>query len=242
MEVVAIVPAAGLGKRFSSGMEQDAKKGKKKKTFFELGGRPVIIRTLEVLDRVAGIKEVIPAVREEDFGPLEALLEEGGIRKVRRLALGGKERQDSVWSALGLVPPGTSAVAIHDAVRPFATEQFISGLIAALFEPGWDGVVPGLMPKDTIKQRGEGEAIKGTLDRSGLVAVQTPQIFLYEVLLRAYGEAMARGHYWTDDSALVEAAGGRVRVVPGLPENIKITTPEDGLIAGAIFKHRGGAF
>ncbi len=243
MDVIAIVPAAGLGKRFS-----DAAAGgvKKKKTFFELGGKPVIIRTLETLDRVAEIKEVIPAVRDEDFGPLETLLAEGGIRKVRRLAKGGKERQDSVWSALGLVPAGTSAVAIHDAVRPFATAQFISGLITALFEPQlvhhWDGVVPGLMPKDTIKQRGEGGTVKGTLARDGLVAVQTPQIFLYDVLLRAYRGAMAHGHYGTDDSALVEAAGGRVRVVPGLSENIKITTPEDAMIAGAIFKHRGGVF
>ncbi len=228
---MAIVPAAGLGKRFL-----DPATGGVRKTFFELGGKPVIIRTLEVLDRVAEIKEVIPAVREEDFGPLEALLAEGGIRKVSRLAKGGKERQDSVWSALGLVPEGTKAVAVHDAVRPFATSQFISGLIAALFEPDWDGVVPGLMPKDTIKQRGEDGTVKGTLAREGLVAVQTPQIFLYEVLLRAYREAMARGYYGTDDSALVEAAGGRVRVVPGLSGNIKITTPEDGIIAGAIFE------
>ena len=191
---------------------------------------------------MAEIKEVIPAVREEDFGPLEMLLAEGGIKKVRRLAKGGRERQDSVWSALGLVPPGTSAVAIHDAVRPFANAQFISGLISALFEPGWDGVVPGLMPKDTIKQRGEGGCVKGTLSRDGLIAVQTPQIFLYDVLLRAYQEAMAGGNYGTDDSALVEAAGGRVRVVPGLSENIKITTPEDGMIAGAIFKYREGVF
>ena len=244
-DIVAIVPAAGLGKRFLS----DAGGIKIKKTFFELDGRPVIIRTLEALDRVAEIKEVIPAVREEDRGPLERLLEEGGIKKVRRLAEGGKERQDSVWSALKLVPPGTSAVAIHDAVRPFATPQFISGLIAALFifgpgaGRGYDGIVPGLMPKDTIKELGEDGAVKGTLKRGGLIAVQTPQVFLYEILCRAYEEAMARGHYGTDDSALVEAAGGRISVMPGLPENIKITTPEDGIIAGAIFKkQRGGDF
>ncbi|MDA8089576.1 MAG: 2-C-methyl-D-erythritol 4-phosphate cytidylyltransferase [Nitrospiraceae bacterium] len=237
-DIVAIVPAAGLGKRFSN--ERGVKN---KKTFFELDGRPIIIRTLEVLDRVPEIKEVIPAVRDEDRGPLERFLEEGGIKKVRRLAKGGKERQDSVWSALNLVPAGTSAVAIHDAVRPFATPQFISGLITALFEPGamWNGVVPGLMPKDTIKERGENGSVKNTLIRDGLIAVQTPQIFLYEMLFRAYEAAMARGYYATDDSALIEqTSGGRVRIMPGLPENIKITTPEDGIIAGAIWKCRQG--
>ena len=219
-EVVAVVPAAGLGRRFGS-----------KKTFYELDGKPVLIRTLDALERVAEISEVIPALREEDHEFLEKLIEGHGIKKVKKLAKGGKERQDSVWNALRLAPKGTKAVAVHDGVRPFATPAFISGLIAALFENSGpsrcDGVVPGLMPRDTIKEITEDGAVSATLKREALVAVQTPQVFMYVPLFAAYEDAMARGFYTTDDAAIVEAAGGKVRIMPGLPRNIKITTPED---------------
>ncbi len=232
--VVAIVPAAGIGRRFG---------GSVKKTFYELDGKPVLIRTLQALERVPRITEIIPALREEDHGLLRDLLDGCGMKKVKRLAVGGKERQDSVWNALQLVPRGTKTVAVHDGVRPFAPPEFISGLIAALHEKNgagpsstakWDAVVPGLMPRDTIKEVAADGSVRGTLRRETLVAVQTPQVFLYETLFAAYKEAMARGFYATDDSALVEAAGGRVRIAPGLPDNIKITTPGDIAVSEAI--------
>ncbi|MDA8171336.1 MAG: 2-C-methyl-D-erythritol 4-phosphate cytidylyltransferase [Nitrospiraceae bacterium] len=232
--VVAIVPAAGIGSRFGGGV---------KKTFYELDGKPVLIRTLEALERVELISEIIPALREEDHGRLRQYLSQYAITKVKKIAPGGKERQDSVWNALRLVARGTTTVAVHDGVRPFATPAFISGLIGALNEndvahapsvAGWDAVVPGLMPKDTIKEVTAEGSVRATLRRESLVAVQTPQVFLYKSLFAAYEKAMARGFYATDDSALVEAAGGRVRIAPGLPENIKITTPADIMVSEAI--------
>ena len=242
-KVVAIVPAAGLGLRFG---------GKVKKTFRELDGKPVLARTLEALERTALITEIIPALRPEDHGLLRDLISRYGIQKVKRIAPGGKERQDSVWSALKLVSPDAETVAVHDGVRPMATPEFMSGVIEALYDEGgirWDGVVPGLMPKDTIKEvlgkevLGEGAikttlAVRTTLDRRSLVAVQTPQVFRYESLMSAYEKAMARGYYATDDAALVEAAGGRVKVAPGIPENIKITAPVDIILSEALLLFR----
>ena len=237
--VVAIVPAAGLGVRFGGS-------GRGKKTFHELDGKPVIARTLLALERTALVTEVIPALRPEDHGMLRDLMAEYGIKKVKKIAEGGKERQDSVWNALKLVSPGTEAVAVHDGVRPMATPEFISAVISALYEDdGWDGVVPGLMPRDTIKEvgatlTGKTLAVKTTLERRSLVAVQTPQVFRYKSLFAAYETAMARGYYATDDAALVEAAGGKVKIAPGLPENIKITTPVDILLSEALLISRGG--
>ena len=236
-KVVAIVPAAGLGLRFGGGG------GKPKKTFHELDGKPVIVRTLLALERTDLITEVIPALRPEDHGMLRDLMAEYGIKKVKKIAEGGKERQDSVWNALKLVPPGVETIAVHDGVRPMATPEFISGVIAALYEEDgarWDGVVPGLMPRDTIKEIGAEGAVKTTLERRALVAVQTPQVFRYKSLFAAYGRAMAAGFYATDDAALVESAGGRVKIAPGLPENIKITAPSDILVSEALLIGRGG--
>lgn len=215
--VVAIVAAAGSGTRF-------APKGGK--TFFRFRGRPVLLHTLCCLDAVPEITEIIPAVKPEDRERVLEMAERAGIGKVRRVAPGGHERQDSVYNALNLVTPQARAVLVHDGARPFAAAGFISGLISAL--DGYDGVVPGLMPRDTIKEISEdGCLVVNTVRRERLVAVQTPQVFRYEVLFNAYAKAMASGLYSTDDSALVEAAGGRVRVVPGLESNIKITTVHD---------------
>ncbi|MDA8388553.1 MAG: 2-C-methyl-D-erythritol 4-phosphate cytidylyltransferase [Nitrospiraceae bacterium] len=241
--VVAIVPAAGLGVRFGAGL---------KKAFHELDGKPVLIRTLEALERTDLVTEIIPALRTEDHGLLRDLLRRHGIKKVKKIAVGGKERQDSVWNALKLAPRGTKTVAVHDGVRPLVTPEFITGIIEALYEDDggpasslsrssaraikWDGVVPGLMPKDTIKTVSRGGAVRATLKRDRLVAVQTPQVFLYASLMAAYEKAVAGGFYATDDAALVEAAGGKIRIAPGLPENIKITTPVDIKLSEAVFR------
>ena len=223
MKSVAIVAAAGIGKRFG----QD-------KTFFPFRGKPVLLWTLEALEGVDGIEEIIPALREEDIGQARELASRAGLRKVKRFARGGLERQDSVYNALGLVPPETDIVLVHDGARPFADAAFIKGLIAGL--DGADGVVPGLMPKDTIKQVNASGFISSTPERKGLVAVQTPQVFRYDALMKAYGAAMRAGFYSTDDSALVESAGGKIKVVPGDAKNIKITAPEDIIYAEGLFK------
>jgi 2-C-methyl-D-erythritol 4-phosphate cytidylyltransferase len=156
------------------------------------------------------------------------------LKKIIAVIAGGKLRQDSVWNGLQALPPDTDIVLVHDGARPFAEPALISSLIRSL--KNLDGVVPALAPKDTIKEVDKDGIICQTLDRGSLMAVQTPQVFHYEVICKAYEMAMRAGYYATDDAALVEAAGGRVKCVPGSPRNIKITTREDIITAEGFCK------
>lgn len=219
------MPSAGSGKRFGA-----------KKTFFSFNGKPVILWTLEALHAVREITEIIPVVKKIDIPETERLVKKAGLSKVRAVIAGGVYRQDSVWNGLKLLPPETEVVLVHDGARPFAEPQFISKLINALLkDPGCDGVVPGLMPRDTIKEISPEGSVRRTLNRAELVAVQTPQVFRYKALKEAYESAMGAGVYATDDSALVEAMGGRIKILPGWPKNIKITTREDIIHAEGFF-------
>jgi 2-C-methyl-D-erythritol 4-phosphate cytidylyltransferase len=140
---------------------------------------------------------------------------------------GGQTRAASVRAGLAAVPGEADIVVVHDAARPLATPALFEAVVRAVQE-GADGAVPGLQPADTIKTT-NGQVVTGTLDRLRLVAVQTPQAFAAPVLRRAHeGDPEA-----SDDAALVEAAGGRVVVVPGEEANAKITTQHDLLVARA---------
>ena len=130
-------------------------------------------------------------------------------------------RSESVRNALAQVPEEAAVVLVHDAARPLVTEEVIERVVTAL-EDGWDGAVPSLPVSDTVK-RVDGEAVAETIDREGLVIVQTPQAFLADVLRRA----VESGGEASDCAALVEAAGGRVRAVQGDPRLLKITEPAD---------------
>jgi 2-C-methyl-D-erythritol 4-phosphate cytidylyltransferase len=143
---------------------------------------------------------------------------------------GGATRTDSVRAGLAAVPEGAEIVVVHDAARPLAPVTLFAAVIDAV-RAGADGAVPALPVPDTVKRVAEGRVVT-TLDREGLVAVQTPQAFRADVL-RA---ALAGGAQGTDDAALVEAAGGKVVVVPGDPLNLKITTPYDLARAGWIMR------
>jgi 2-C-methyl-D-erythritol 4-phosphate cytidylyltransferase len=134
---------------------------------------------------------------------------------------GGATRSASVRAGLAAVPEDAEVVVVHDAARPAATPALFAAVVAAV-RAGADGALPGVPVVDTIK-RVAGDVVVATLDRAELVAVQTPQAFLASTLRRAH----AAGGEATDDGALVEAAGGRVVVVPGEPDNVKITTPAD---------------
>lgn len=134
---------------------------------------------------------------------------------------GGTTRSDSVRAGLAAVAPEAVIVVVHDAARPLAPAALFTAVVAAVRD-GADGAVPGLPVADTLK-RVDGSRVVATVDRDGLVAVQTPQAFRAAALRAAY----AAGGAATDDAALVEAAGGTVVVVPGDPSNLKLTTPED---------------
>lgn len=226
-KVVAIVPAAGLGRRFGED---------RNKPFEMLGGKPVILWAIEVLENMAEIREIIPVLKESDMHAGLELFSQHAITKVRRVVPGGRERQDSVFNALHFIREKTSLVLIHDGVRPLLEAGMVRRAMKAL--SGCDGVVIGLPPKDTIKEVA-GDIVRQTLKRDALIAVQTPQVFLYQPLLDAYERAMKEEFYATDDSSLVEWNGGRIRVVPGCHTNIKVTTPEDLVVAEAFLKMPG---
>lgn len=218
-KVVAIVPAAGLGRRFGPGTN---------KSFKTLMGKPLLLWALETLETVDEITEIIPVLREEDMEKGVELFEKSGLSKIKRIAPGGKERQDSVYNGLKQVDDNTGIVVIHDGVRPMVGKNLIRESIRQLRD--CDGVIPGVPLKDTIKELKD-SIVRRTLKRDSLWAVQTPQVFFYKILYATYEKAMMDGFYTTDDAAIVERYGGRVKVIMGSYNNIKITTPEDLLIA-----------
>lgn len=218
-KVIAIVPAAGLGKRFGRS---------RNKTFQTLAGKPLVIWPLLLLDRIKSVSEIIPVFKKSDMELGCRLIEEFKINKVTRIASGGKERQDSVYNAIKLIGDTTDIVLIHDGVRPLIEQHIIEESIRQV--RGCDGVVVGIPPKDTIKEAEKG-FVKKTLRRELLWQIQTPQVFKYSLLLKAYQKAESEGVYFTDDSAIVERYGGKIKIIMGSYTNIKITTPEDLLTA-----------
>lgn len=223
--VIAVVPAAGLGTRLGPGSN---------KVFLPLLDRPLLAWTLEALQAAEEIAEIIPVLKDSDMEQAWEMVERYGLTKIKRIARGGAERQDSVLSGLKLIQGPCSIVLIHDGARPLVEQALIRATIAAL--EGYDGAVAALPARETIKEADEGGLIRKTLIRQALWSAQTPQVFPYQGILEAYEEAAREGFRSTDDSALVERRGGRVRVVMGSQRNIKITTPEDLEVAEVLLK------
>jgi 2-C-methyl-D-erythritol 4-phosphate cytidylyltransferase len=217
--VWSIVVAGGSGRRFGE-----------QKQFSSLGGRPVLSWAVDACRSASdGVVIVVPAgVRPAD--------QPTGVEAV---VTGGATRAASVRCGLEAVPVDASLIVVHDAARPLAPPSLFAAVLAALREDGVVGAVPGLAPSDTIKVVDDHMEVTSTLDRASLVAVQTPQAFEAAALRAAHARAAnSQDAGATDDAMLVEATGGRVRVVPGVPSNLKITTPDDlataeRLLAGA---------
>jgi 2-C-methyl-D-erythritol 4-phosphate cytidylyltransferase len=213
MSVWAILLAAGRGERL--GLDQP-------KAFAKLRDEPLLaepLRRLDDSDWVDAIVLVAPPGWEE---PAILLSEELGCGKVNACVAGGEARADSVRAGLAEVPEDALVVLVHDAARPLLPEEVIERVLAPLSE-GWDGTVPGLPVTDTLKRVDADGRVQETVSRDSLVAVQTPQAFPADVLRRA----VAAGGDATDCASLVEAAGGRVKVVPGDPRLLKVTTADD---------------
>ena len=210
--VWAVLVAAGRGERFGAD---------RPKAFANLAGRPLLAESLERLeacDWVEALVVVAPAEWEE---PSILLAEELGVGKVHAVVTGGATRADSVRAGVAEVPDGAAVLVVHDAARPLLRNAVVERVVTAIGE-AWDGAVPALPLADTVKLA-EGEAVVATVERSGLVAVQTPQAFLAGSLRRA----LAGDEDATDCAALVEAAGGRVRLVEGDRRLVKVTTQAD---------------
>lgn len=208
MTVVGIVPAGGSGERLGAD---------RPKAFVVCAGRPLLEWSLEVLRDVCD-RVVVAAPEGYDDGP----------DRVR----GGDSRSASVRNALAAAPEASVAV-VHDAARPLVTRELVERCIAAL-EPGVDGAIAAAPMTDTVKEAGPDGRVLRTLDRSGLWAIQTPQVFRADVLRRALERDAAALAAATDDAALVEEMGGTVRVVEAPPENIKVTCAADLRIVEAL--------
>jgi 2-C-methyl-D-erythritol 4-phosphate cytidylyltransferase len=255
MKLAVIVPAAGSGARYSAGLEFP-----RSKLDEELGGRPVLQRTIELFSNRDEAQFIIVG------GPAEApAFEEFKLRHGDKLGLlgvqvcqGGTQRYETVRNALAQVPADCTHIAVHDAARPCTPPELLDRLFEAAAK--YPAVIPAIDVPDTLKRASEQEetdrdidpldAILGsagkanvrlrrveeTIERRGLVAVQTPQIFEASLLRRAYGQGDLTS---TDDAQLVERLGEAVTIVEGDPRNIKITRPIDMVMARAILGVRG---
>jgi 2-C-methyl-D-erythritol 4-phosphate cytidylyltransferase len=211
VSVVGIVPAGGSGERL--GADQP-------KAFVVCAGRPLVEWSLSVLGEVCD-RVIMAAPEGYDDGP----------DRVR----GGESRSASVRKAVEAAPEATVFV-VHDAARPLVTRDLVERCLAAL-EPGIDGAIAAVPMTDTVKEAASDGRVVRTLDRSALWAIQTPQVFRADMLRRALERDAAALAAATDDAALVEDAGGMVRVVEGPPENIKVTRETDLRIVEALLAH-----
>lgn len=225
--IVAIVPAAGSGSRMG---------GSSPKQFLRLGGVPVLVRALRILAGsrvVQGIVLVAPPAAVERT---RRLLARHRVPRVLAVVPGGAERQESVWLGLQAVPAAADLVVVHDGVRPFITGTLVRDVVEAARRFG--AASCGLPVRDTVKRVREG-FVETTVDRGGLWLIQTPQAFRRTLLWEAHEKARRDGFLGTDDAVLVERLGVPVRMVAGLEENLKITTPDDLARARVLATARG---
>jgi 2-C-methyl-D-erythritol 4-phosphate cytidylyltransferase len=226
---VAIVLAGGVGERMNAPVP---------KQFLDLGGRPIIIRTLEKFDASPMISEVVVVCHEGHVGTLSTLVEKFGIKKTRVILPGGETRQESSQIGIRNCPDGTEYVIIHDAVRPFLDEIMIEDTLKAAEAAGAATTVIGTT--DTMVVSRDGFMVEISA-REHLKRVQTPQGFRYSTIVEAHEWADANGvTNASDDCGLVLGMGMTVRTVDGSPFNIKITDVEDLSIA-EMFLKKGAA-
>jgi 2-C-methyl-D-erythritol 4-phosphate cytidylyltransferase len=225
---LALIVAAGRGERM--GVEGG-------KQFLTLLDKPVLAHTLIAFEQATLIDAMIVVTAHENYDKCLRIIDRYGISKADRVVIGGKERQDSVYNGLKAASDFKTPklIAVHDGARPLIEPELIDRAIKSLL--GCDGVVVGIPAKDTIKLVRDG-FVTSTLDRAEAWQVQTPQVFNFEALLRAHELSRAQRFYGTDDSVLVERAGGGIKVIPGSEENIKITTPVDLVVAEALLRRR----
>lgn len=222
--VCAVIVAAGSSRRM----------GGENKLLLKLTGAPVLAHTLHAFEKCAAVRDIVLVCREQDIMPYTDLARAFGISKLRTVTRGGDSRTASVLAGITAAPEDTVLVAVHDGARPLVSEAVITEAVCAAAECG--AAAPVVPVKDSIK-RIENGCIAADVPRDTLAAVQTPQVFRREVLQRALTDAQRKNRSFTDDCAAVEALGQTVRATHGSYENIKITTPEDILVAEA-FLHR----
>ncbi|MBA7702818.1 2-C-methyl-D-erythritol 4-phosphate cytidylyltransferase [subsurface metagenome] len=221
--VGAIIVAAGESRRMGGG----------DKVFALLNGKPLLACVVDAFERCNSVDQIVVVVNEENLKRCQQLVVEQGRSKVSEVCLGGRRRQDSV--AAGLSRLGhCDWVVIHDGARPLITVDLIERGLEVAKETG--AAVAAVPVTDTIKIAGDDRLVQQTLSRQSLWAVQTPQVFRFDIITEAYRQAEAEV---TDDASLVEQLGYKVKLYMGSYDNIKVTTPDDLALAEVLWQKYG---
>lgn len=225
----AVVPAAGSSTRMAG----------ENKQFSTLGGIPVLAHTLMNLENCEYVDEIIVATKPEEIPLVWSLISKFGITKLRHIVAGGNSRGESVAKGAAICSPDAKLIAVHDGARPLGSPEMIGRCIE--LAAGTGAAVVTVQVKDTIKQIRDGYIVS-TPERKYLRAAQTPQVFDAEILKAAYAKAERDGIDYTDDCGAVEALGKRIYICEGENTNIKITTPDDLILAEAILEAQNNEF
>ncbi|MEF2919955.1 MAG: 2-C-methyl-D-erythritol 4-phosphate cytidylyltransferase [Acutalibacteraceae bacterium] len=228
MKTSAIIVGAGSSTRMNKSVS---------KQLIKLNGKETILHTLLAFQKAETIDEIIVVCREQDTEIIKQLANKNNITKVKAFAKGGNTRQQSVKNGVNLVSNETDFIAIHDGARPLVTPQDINLVIDSAIKHKSSAL--GVYVKDTIKVVDSNGFISETPNRSSLIAIYTPQVFSLDLYKKAMKQAEECGKDYTDDCQLVESLGEKVFVTIGSPENIKLTTPEDIIIAESFLQSRG---
>jgi 2-C-methyl-D-erythritol 4-phosphate cytidylyltransferase len=227
--VAAIIVAAGKGIRMGTAQ---------RKQYAMLGNRPVLAHTLFAFETCSAIEEIFVVIPDGDHGLCrKEIVEPLQPQKAVHLVSGGPTRQASVFNGLKATEDQFNLVTIHDGVRPLVGVEQISESVRVAQEYG--GCIPAVQAADTVKRVDAQDRVVRTLNRSVIRMAQTPQTFHYQLIFRAHVTAREKDYVGTDDAELVELCGEVVKVVPGDPHNIKITTPQDLKIAEALLDAHG---
>lgn len=223
MKVSVIIAAGGKGSRMGY---------KENKVFMNLCGKEIILHTIEAFEKNSDVDEIIVVTGQDEHMRVAEIAK--GISKMHAVTTGGKTRQESVYNGLGFSTG--DIILIHDGARALIGQEEISKTINAAKEYGAAAV--GVPCKDTLKSADKDRFITGTIDRDKTFLIQTPQAFKRDIIFNAHNKALENGIDATDDCALVEMCGGRIKIVTGQYDNIKLTTPEDIEVAEKILEKR----
>ena len=219
--VSVVVAAAGTGKRMNAG---------KNKQFLNIDGLPVLVRTLKVFSEWKMTAEIIIVAKEDEVCEIKNLVEQNRINKVKKIICGGATRQKSVFN--GIKEASEEYVFIHDGARPFVEQNCLFDLLEAVEKKG--AAALGIVPKDTVAVVDDDGFLEASPKRTCLRNMQTPQAFKTAEILKAHNSAEEQKLEFTDDCSLYSAQGGKVFIVCGSEDNIKITVPEDLIVAEKI--------
>jgi 2-C-methyl-D-erythritol 4-phosphate cytidylyltransferase / 2-C-methyl-D-erythritol 2,4-cyclodiphosphate synthase len=227
LKAAFVIAAGGTGTRMNAGVP---------KQFLEMAGKPILLHTIEAVSCLEAVDQIIIALPAEHIPQAEAILIRQFLRIKVQCIPGGANRQESVHNGVRCTHPETDVILVHDAVRPLCTREMMQRVLMAAWQSG--AAVPGLPATETIQRVSRKGRVLATPPREELYAIQTPQAFHAKVLRTALDRAQEEGFLGTDESSVVRWAGHPVLVVPGSPDNIKITRPLDLDIATLLFSKR----